>query len=88
MLARSSGDAFAVRSHQRAAQAWAEGRFKNSVIPVTDVNGLVKRLIDVRKCSFLPTDRAVEGSGMEHGEPLHGGAEPDGAQFFKPSGTY
>lgn len=27
-------------------------------------------------------------TGMEHGEPLHGGAEPDGAQFFKPSGTY
>lgn len=32
-----------------------------------DVNGLVKRLLDVRKCSFLPVDRAVAGSGMEHG---------------------
>jgi prolyl-tRNA editing enzyme YbaK/EbsC (Cys-tRNA(Pro) deacylase) len=32
-----------------------------------DVNGLVKRLLDVRKCSFLPMDRAVEESGMEHG---------------------
>lgn len=26
---------------ERAAQAWKEGRFKRSVIPVTDVNGLV-----------------------------------------------
>ncbi|MDT9592912.1 YbaK/EbsC family protein [Nocardioides zeae] len=32
-----------------------------------DVNGLVKRTLDVRKCSFLPTDRAVAESGMEHG---------------------
>ncbi len=32
-----------------------------------DVNNRVKRLLDVRKCSFLPMDRAVEESGMEHG---------------------
>ena len=32
-----------------------------------DVNNLVKRLLDVRKCSFLPMERAVEESGMEHG---------------------
>ncbi|MFB9313730.1 YbaK/EbsC family protein [Nocardioides plantarum] len=32
-----------------------------------DVNTLVKRLLDVRKCSFLPMDRAVEESGMEYG---------------------
>jgi prolyl-tRNA editing enzyme YbaK/EbsC (Cys-tRNA(Pro) deacylase) len=32
-----------------------------------DVNGLVKRTLDVRKASFLATDRAVEESGMEHG---------------------
>ncbi|WP_139978074.1 YbaK/EbsC family protein [Nocardioides litoris] len=32
-----------------------------------DVNGVVKRLLDVRKCSFLPMERAVEESGMEHG---------------------
>ncbi|NYG55068.1 YbaK/EbsC family protein [Nocardioides perillae] len=32
-----------------------------------DVNGAVKRLLDVRKCSFLPVERAVEESGMEHG---------------------
>lgn len=32
-----------------------------------DVNGLVRRLLDVRKASFLPMDRAVEESGMEYG---------------------
>lgn len=32
-----------------------------------DVNSLVKRTLDVRKCSFLSTDRAVEESGMEYG---------------------
>ena len=32
-----------------------------------DVNNLVKRELDVRKASFLSTDRAVEESGMEYG---------------------
>jgi prolyl-tRNA editing enzyme YbaK/EbsC (Cys-tRNA(Pro) deacylase) len=32
-----------------------------------DVNGAVKRHLDVRKASFLPMDRAVELSGMEYG---------------------
>src|SRR6476660_4451940 len=32
-----------------------------------DVNSLVKRTLDVRKASFLATDRAVEESGMEYG---------------------
>jgi prolyl-tRNA editing enzyme YbaK/EbsC (Cys-tRNA(Pro) deacylase) len=32
-----------------------------------DVNGTVRRLLDVRKASFLPMDRAVELTGMEYG---------------------
>ena len=32
-----------------------------------DVNNLVKRTLDVRKASFLSTDRAVEETGMEYG---------------------
>lgn len=32
-------DGFAVRSHQRAARAWAEGRFARSVVPVRDLLG-------------------------------------------------
>jgi len=32
-----------------------------------DVNNAVKRLLDVRKASFLPMERAVELTGMEYG---------------------
>jgi prolyl-tRNA editing enzyme YbaK/EbsC (Cys-tRNA(Pro) deacylase) len=32
-----------------------------------DVNNLVKRTLDVRKCSFLSMERAVDESGMEYG---------------------
>lgn len=32
-----------------------------------DVNGLVRRTIDARKCSFAPQDWAVDQTGMEHG---------------------
>ena len=38
---RADVDAFAVRSHQRAAVARAEGYFKRSVVPVTDIAGLL-----------------------------------------------
>lgn len=34
---------------------------------LADVNHVVKRLLDVRKASFVPMDRAVEESGMEYG---------------------
>ncbi len=37
---RSQLDAFAVESHRRAAKAWEEGRFKNSIIAVKDINGI------------------------------------------------
>ncbi len=32
-----------------------------------DVNTLVKRTLDVRKATFLPMERAVQETGMEHG---------------------
>ncbi len=38
---RADVDAFALRSHQRAAAARAEGRFARSIVPVRDVNGIV-----------------------------------------------
>jgi len=38
---RADVDAFAVRSHQRAALARAEGRFKRSIVPVADLNGML-----------------------------------------------
>jgi acetyl-CoA C-acetyltransferase len=39
-FSRDDVDQYAVESQQRAAKAWDDGRFKNSVVPVEDVNGL------------------------------------------------
>jgi acetyl-CoA C-acetyltransferase len=39
-FSRDDVDAYAVESQKRAATAWNEGRFKQSVMPVKDVNGL------------------------------------------------
>ena len=40
-FSRADVDAYAMESQQRAAKAWSEGRFKNSVIGVRDVIGEV-----------------------------------------------
>ena len=37
---REQADALAVESQRRAAEAWAEGRFAKSLVPVRDLNGL------------------------------------------------
>ena len=39
-FSRDQVDAYAVESQKRAATAWDEGRFKRSITPVKDVNGL------------------------------------------------
>jgi acetyl-CoA C-acetyltransferase len=39
-FSRDDVDAYAVESQKRAAHAWKEGWFKNSVIPIKDQNGL------------------------------------------------
>ncbi|MFP5072374.1 acetyl-CoA C-acetyltransferase [Pseudonocardia nantongensis] len=39
-FSRTDVDTFAVESQTRAAKAWADGRFANSVIPVKDRNGM------------------------------------------------
>ena len=47
-----------------------EERVAAAVVRATtraDVNTAVKKLLDVRKASFLPVERAVEESGMEYG---------------------
>lgn len=40
-MTREDLDAFAARSHERAAKAWEEGRFDRTVVPVKDQNGQV-----------------------------------------------
>jgi len=39
-FSRDDVDAYAVQSQKRAGEAWEAGRFKNSVTPVKDINGL------------------------------------------------
>ena len=39
-FSRADVDAYAVESQKRTAKSWEDGRFKNSVIAVKDVNGL------------------------------------------------
>lgn len=53
-----------------AGRRGGEERIAACVVLATtraDVNTVVKRRLDVRKCSFLSMDRAVELSGMEYG---------------------
>ena len=42
-----------------------------------DVNNLVKRTLDVRKCSFLDHDRAVAETGLEYGGITPVGLPPE-----------
>ncbi|WP_036285792.1 acetyl-CoA C-acetyltransferase [Methylocystis sp. ATCC 49242] len=39
-FSRDDVDAYAVESQRRAAKAWEEGRFRKSITPVKDVNGI------------------------------------------------
>jgi acetyl-CoA C-acetyltransferase len=39
-FSRDDVDQYAVQSQKRAAKAWEDGRFRKSVVPVEDVNGL------------------------------------------------
>ena len=58
---RKMADELAVESQKRAAQAWDDGRFDRSVVPVTDINGLtildrdeyIRRGTDVAALSAL-----------------------------------
>ena len=43
---REDCDRFAIRSQDLAERAWKEGRFKNSIIPVKDKNGLIILAVD------------------------------------------
>ncbi|HYH33727.1 MAG TPA: acetyl-CoA C-acetyltransferase [Nocardioides sp.] len=54
---RTDVDAFAAESHHRAAKAWANGYFSDSVVPVRDLNGLT--LLDHDET--VRPDTSVEG---------------------------
>jgi acetyl-CoA C-acetyltransferase len=54
---RDDVDAFAVQSNQRAAKAWANGLFANSIVPVKDANGVTVLDHD----EFIKPESTVEG---------------------------
>jgi acetyl-CoA C-acetyltransferase len=53
---REGCDQFAVQSQKRAAHAWEMGWFKNSVVPVSDMNGIVL----LQKDEHVRPDSSVE----------------------------
>ena len=54
---RTDVDAYAAESHHRAAKAWANGYFADSVVPVKDRNGMTVLDHD----EFIRPDTTVEG---------------------------
>ncbi|KTR04919.1 acetyl-CoA acetyltransferase [Aureimonas ureilytica] len=67
---RDDVDAYAVESQRRAAQAWADGRFAKSVIPVRDQNGLVilDRDEHMRPSTDMQSLGSLNASFAAHGE--------------------
>ncbi len=63
-FSRDDVDAYAVESQKRAAKAWAEGRFKHSIVPVKDVNGitLLDRDEHMRPATDMQTLAALKPS--------------------------
>ncbi len=69
-FSRADVDAYAVESQKRAAKAWDEGRFKNSVVPVKDVNGLTILAKDehMRPATTMQTLAALQPSFVQMGD--------------------
>lgn len=71
---RDMADALAVESQRRAAQAWAEGRFARSIVPVTDINGLTILANDeyMRPGTDMQSLGALKPAFKEMGEVMPG----------------
>ncbi|HXD44542.1 MAG TPA: acetyl-CoA C-acetyltransferase [Pseudolabrys sp.] len=69
-FSRDDVDAYAVESQKRAAKSWEEGRFKKSVIPVKDVNGLTILAHDehMRPTTTMQTLAQLQPSFVQMGE--------------------
>lgn len=69
-FSRDDVDAVAVESQKRAAKAWEEGRFKNSVLKIKDVNGLT--ILDkdehMRPTTTMQSLAALQPSFVQMGE--------------------
>ena len=73
-FSRDDVDAYAVRSQQRAAQSWKEGRFKKSIVPVKDQLGVT--LLDhdehMRPDTTMQSLASLEPSFKMQGEVMPG----------------
>ena len=71
---RDMADAMAVESQRRAKAAWDDNRFKISIVPVTDVNGLTILDYDefMRPTTDMQSLGALKPSFKEQGEIMPG----------------
>src|SRR3954471_22666794 len=69
-FSRDDVDAYAVGSQKRAAKSWEDGRFKNSVITVKDVNGLTLLAKDehMRPATTMQTLAQLNPSFVQMGD--------------------
>lgn len=69
-FSRDDVDAYAVESQKRAAKSWEEGRFKNAVMPVKDVNGITILAKDehMRPATTMQTLASLQPSFVQMGE--------------------
>lgn len=69
-FSRDDVDAYAVESQKRAAEAWKDNRFRNSILPVKDVNGIT--LLDkdehMRPATTMQTLGQLQPSFVQMGE--------------------
>jgi len=69
-FSRDDVDAYAVESQKRAAGAWDDGRFDNSVMPVKDVNGITLLAKDehMRPTTTMQSLAALQPAFVQMGE--------------------
>ncbi len=69
-FSRDDVDAYAVESQKRAAKAWDEGRFANSVVPVKDINGITLLAKDehMRPSTDMQSLASLKPSFVQMGE--------------------
>jgi acetyl-CoA C-acetyltransferase len=69
-FSRDDVDAYAVESQKRAAKSWEEGRFKKSIVPVKDVNGITLLAKDehMRPSTTMQTLGQLNPSFVQMGE--------------------
>jgi acetyl-CoA C-acetyltransferase len=69
-FSRADVDAYAVESQKRAAEAWEDGRFSKSVVPVKDVNGITLLAKDehMRPSTTMQSLAQLQASFVQLGE--------------------